>query len=147
MLIGGSPGSTAGGIKTTTIGVLVITVISVIRGREDAEAFKKRFSKELIYKAFTLFFIGGVLVMGSTMLLSYTEKGASFLSVLYETASAFGTAGLTVGLTQQLTEVGKVLIMIMMYLGRVGPLTVVLSLMKNKRNNGVRYPEGKILIG
>lgn len=147
MFIGGSPGSTAGGIKTTTIGVLVITVISVIRGREDAEAFKKRFSKELIYKAFTLFFIGGVLVMGSTMLLSYTEKGASFLSVLYETASAFGTAGLTVGLTQQLTEVGKVLIMIMMYLGRVGPLTVVLSLMKNKRNNGVRYPEGKILIG
>ena len=85
--------------------------------------------------------------MGSTMLLSYTEKGASFLSVLYETASAFGTAGLTVGLTQQLTEVGKVLIMIMMYLGRVGPLTVVLSLRKNKRNNGVRYPEGKILIG
>ena len=147
MFIGGSPGSTAGGIKTTTIGVLVITVISVIRGREDAEAFKKRFSKELIYKAFTLFFIGGVLVMGSTMLLSYTEKGASFLSVLYETASAFGTAGLTVGLTQQLTEGGKILIMIMMYLGRVGPLTVVLSLMKNKRNNGVRYPEGKILIG
>lgn len=147
MFIGGSPGSTAGGIKTTTIGVLLVTVICVIRGRDDAEAFKKRFPKELIYKAFTLFFIGGALVIGATMLLSYTEKGASFLSLLYETTSAFGTVGLTVGLTQKLTEVGKVLIMIMMYLGRVGPLTVVLSLMRNKKNNGVRYPEGKILIG
>lgn len=147
MFIGGSPGSTAGGIKTTTIGVLLVTVICVIRGRDDAEAFKKRFPKELIYKAFTLFFIGGVLVIGATMLLSYTEQGASFLSLLYETTSAFGTVGITLGLTQQLTEVGKVLIMIMMYLGRVGPLTVVLSLMKNKKNNGVRYPEGKILIG
>lgn len=147
MFIGGSPGSTAGGIKTTTIGVLIVTVICVIRGREDAEAFKKRFPKELVYKAFTLFFIGGVLVMSATMLLSYTEQGASFLSLLYETTSAFATVGLTVGLTQQLTEVGKVLIMIMMYLGRVGPLTVVLSLMRNKKNNGVKYPEGKILIG
>ena len=147
MFIGGSPGSTAGGIKTTTIGVLIVSVICVIRGREDAEAFKKRFPKELVYKAFTLFFIGGVLVMSATMLLSYTEQGASFLSLLYETTSAFATVGLTVGLTQQLTEVGKVLIMIMMYLGRVGPLTVVLSLMRNKKNNGVKYPEGKILIG
>lgn len=147
MFIGGSPGSTAGGIKTTTIGVLLVTVICVIKGRDDAEVFKKRFPKELIYKAFTLFFIGGVLVIGATMLLSYTEQGASFLSLLYETTSAFGTVGLTVGLTQQLSEVGKVLIMIMMYLGRVGPLTVVLSLMRNKKNNGVRYPEGKILIG
>ena len=147
MFIGGSPGSTAGGIKTTTIGVLLVTVICVIRGRDDAEVFKKRFPKELIYKAFTLFFIGGVLVIGATMLLSYTEQGASFLSLLYETTSAFGTVGITLGLTQQLTEIGKVLIMIMMYLGRVGPLTVVLSLMRNKKNNGVRYPEGKILIG
>ena len=147
MFIGGSPGSTAGGIKTTTIGVLLVTVICVIRGRDDAEVFKKRFPKELIYKAFTLFFIGGVLIIGATMLLSYTEQGASFLSLLYETTSAFGTVGITLGLTQQLTEIGKVLIMIMMYLGRVGPVTVVLSLMRNKKNNGVRYPEGKILIG
>lgn len=147
MFIGGSPGSTAGGIKTTTIGVLIVTVICVIKGREDAEVFKRRFSKDLIYKAFTLFFIGGSLVICATMLLSYTEQGASFLSLLYETVSAFGTVGLTLGLTQQLSEIGKVLIMTLMFLGRVGPLTVVLSLMKNKKNNGVRYPEGKILIG
>ncbi|EKY23999.1 TrkH family potassium uptake protein [Clostridium celatum] len=147
MFIGGSPGSTAGGIKTTTIGVLFITVICVIKGREDTEVFNRRFSKDLVYRAFTLFFLGAGLVITATMLLSYTEKGASFISLIFETASAFGTAGLSMGLTSELSNIGKVLIMILMYLGRVGPLTVVLSLTKKRVNSGVKYPEGKILIG
>lgn len=88
MFIGGSPGSTAGGIKTTTIGIVFITVLCVIRGREDSEVFKKRFNKDLVYRAFTLIFIGFILVVSVTMLLSYTEKGASFISLLYETVSA-----------------------------------------------------------
>ena len=147
MFIGGSPGSTAGGIKTTTIGVLFITVICVIKCREDTEVFNRRFSKDLVYRAFTLFFLGAGLVITATMLLSYTEKGASFISLIFETASAFGTAGLSMGLTSELSNIGKVLIMILMYLGRVGPLTVVLSLTKKRVNSGVKYPEGKILIG
>lgn len=147
MFIGGSPGSTAGGIKTTTIGILIVTVICVVRGREDSEVFHKRFSKDIVYKAFTLVFIGFSLVIAVTMLLSYTEKGASFISLFYETVSALGTAGLTLGLTPQLSSIGKVLIIFMMYLGRVGPLTVVLSITKKKINSGIRYPEGKILIG
>ena len=147
MFIGGSPGSTAGGIKTTTIGILIVTVICVVRGREDSEVFQRRFSKDIVYKAFTLVFIGFSLVIAVTMLLSYTEKGASFISLFYETVSALGTAGLTLGLTPQLSSIGKVLIIFMMYLGRVGPLTVVLSITKKKINSGIRYPEGKILIG
>lgn len=147
MFIGGSPGSTAGGIKTTTIGILIVTVICVIRGREDSEAFGKRFSKDLVYRAFTLLFIGVSLVIGVTMLLSYTEKGASFIALFYETVSAFGTAGLTLGLTSELSTIGRILMILMMYLGRVGPLTVVLSITKKKINSGVKYPEGKILIG
>lgn len=147
MFIGGSPGSTAGGIKTTTIGILIVTIICVIQGREDSEVFKRRFSKDLVYKAFTLIFIGISLVIVVTMLLSYTEKGASFISLFYETVSAFGTAGLTLGLTSELSSIGKVLIMFMMYLGRVGPLTVVLSITRKKINSGIKYPEGKILIG
>ncbi|MDU2121988.1 MAG: TrkH family potassium uptake protein [Clostridium celatum] len=147
MFIGGSPGSTAGGIKTTTIGILIVTIICVIQGREDAEVFKRRFSKDLVYKAFTLIFIGVSLVIVVTMLLSYTEKGASFIALFYETVSALGTAGLTLGLTSELSSVGKVLIMFMMYLGRVGPLTVVLSITRKKINSGIKYPEGKILIG
>ena len=143
MFIGGSPGSTAGGIKTTTIGILIVTIICVIQGREDSEVFKRRFSKDLVYKAFTLIFIGISLVIVVTMLLSYTEKGASFISLFYETVSAFGTAGLT----SELSGIGKVLIMFMMYLGRVGPLTVVLSITRKKINSGIKYPEGKILIG
>ena len=144
MFIGGSPGSTAGGIKTTTIGILIVTIVCVIQGREDAEVFKRRFSKDLVYKAFTLIFIGLSLVIVVTMLLSYTEKGASFISLFYETVSAFGTAGLTLGLTSELSNIGKVLIIFMMYLGRVGPLTVVLSITKKRKNSGIKYPEGKI---
>lgn len=147
MFIGGSPGSTAGGIKTTTIGVLIVTVICVIKGKEDIQAFNRRFSKDLIYKAFTLFFIGGALVVVATMILSYTELGVSFMSLIFETVSAFGTVGLSVGLTGDLSEIGKIIIMIMMYLGRVGPLTVVLALTRKKTNTGIKYPEGKILIG
>ena len=147
MFIGGSPGSTAGGIKTTTIGILIVTIVCVIKGREDAEVFKRRFSKDLVYKAFTLIFIGVSLVIVVTMLLSYTEKGASFISLFYETVSAFGTAGLTLGLTSELSSIGKVLIIFMMYLCRVGPLTVVLSITRKKINSGIKYPEGKILIG
>lgn len=147
MMIGGSPGSTAGGIKTTTVGVLILTVICVIKRREDTEVFSKKISKDLVYKAFTLFFIGSGLVIVVSLILSFTETGASFTAILYETVSAFGTAGLTIGLTPNLSVIGKVLIMLMMYIGRVGPLTVVLSLTKEKIKSGIKYPEGKILIG
>ena len=147
MMIGGSPGSTAGGIKTTTVGVLILTVICVIKRREDTEVFSKKISKDLVYKAFTLFFIGSGLVIVVSLILSFTETGVSFTAILYETVSAFGTAGLTIGLTPNLSVIGKVLIMLMKYIGRVGPLTVVLSLTKEKIKSGIKYPEGKILIG
>lgn len=147
MFIGGSPGSTAGGLKTVTFGILVLTVISVIKGREDTEVFGRRFTKEIVYKAFTLLFIGVSLVIIATMILSYTEVGASFIDLLYETTSAFGTVGLTVGLTPNLSTTGKILIMLMMYFGRVGPLTVMLALTRKRKKSGYKYPEGKILIG
>ena len=147
MVIGGSPGSTAGGLKTVTCGILVLTVISLIRGREDVECFGRRFTKELVIKAFTIVFIGLSLVIGVTMILSYTEVGASFIDLLYEASSALGTVGLTLGLTPNLSAVGKILIMIMMYLGRVGPITVMLALTRKRKKSGYKYPEGKILIG
>ncbi len=147
MFVGGSPGSTAGGLKTTTMGILLFTVICVIKGREDTEIFMKKISKDIVYKSLTLVFIGLSLIITVTMILSYTEVGASFIELLYETVSAFTTAGLTLGLTPNLSIIGKVLIIFMMYLGRVGPLTVVLALTREKRDNGIKYPEGKILIG
>lgn len=147
MLIGGSPGSTAGGLKTVTCAILVLTVISVIRGREDTEVFGRRLTKEIVYKSFIIVFIGLSLVIGVTMILSYTEVGASFIDLLYEASSALGTVGLTLGLTPSLSSLGKIFIMIMMYLGRVGPLTVMLALTRKRKKSGYKYPEGKILIG
>ncbi|WP_195264017.1 TrkH family potassium uptake protein [Clostridium sp. 1001275B_160808_H3] len=147
MFIGGSPGSTAGGLKTVTFGILVLTVICVIKGREDTEVFGRRFTKEIVYKSFTLLFIGVSLVIFATMILSYTEVGSSFIDLLYETTSAFGTVGLTLGLTPNLSSIGKILIMLMMYFGRVGPLTVMLALTRKRKKSGYKYPEGKILIG
>ena len=147
MFIGGSPGSTAGGLKTTTFGVLILTVISILKGREDTEVFERRFSKETVYKAIALFSIGMILVIIVTMVLSITESNQSFINLLYEATSAFGTVGLTTGVTQELSSIGKVVIMITMYFGRVGPLTVILALVNRRKKKGYKYPEGKILIG
>ncbi|MGG7212169.1 TrkH family potassium uptake protein [Clostridium nigeriense] len=147
MFVGGSPGSTAGGLKTVTCSILVLTVISVIKGREDTEVFGRKFTKEIVYKAFTIVFIGLSLVIIVTMILSYTEVGVSFIDLLYESVSALGTVGLTLGLTPKLSLIGKILIIFMMYLGRVGPLTVMLALTRKKKKLGYKYPEGKILIG
>ena len=147
MFIGGSPGSTAGGLKTTTFGIAVFTLISVIRGREDTEAFKRKLSKNLVYKAFALLMLGMTLVVTVTMILSITEYGISFIDLFFEATSAFGTAGLTLGITQGLTVVGKVVLIITMYCGRVGPMTVMLALMHRQNKRGFSYPEGKILIG
>lgn len=147
MFIGGSPGSTAGGIKTATFGIVVLTLISIIRGREDTEVFKKRISKELVYKAFAVLFIGfGIVVLG-TLVLAVTEPGFSLEYILYEVTSAFATVGLTLGLTPYLSIAGKFVIIITMYLGRVGPMTVVLALANRKKPSAYKFPEDKILIG
>lgn len=147
MFIGGSPGSTAGGVKTVTLSIIVLTIISVIKGREDTEVFGRRFNKGIVYKAFTIAFIGLSLVIGVTMILSCTEKGASFIELLYESVSALGTVGLTLDLTPKLTSIGKTLIILMMYFGRVGILTVMFALTRKKDKRSYKYPEGKILIG
>ena len=150
MFVGGSPGSTAGGLKTATLGILVVTLISIIKGREDVEIFKKRISKETVYKAFAIFFLSLILVITVTMLLAITQPGEPFTWMLYEATSAYGTVGLTLGLTQHLNTIGKIIIMITMYLGRVGPMTVLLALTsraQKKKKSGIKYPEDKILIG
>jgi len=146
MFIGGSPGSTAGGIKTATAGVLFVTVISVIRGRDDTELFQRRISKNTVYKAFAIIVISLGVVVTVTMILSITESTAPFEDLLYEATSAFGTVGLSLGLTQKLSSIGKIVISITMYVGRVGPLTLALAFGK-KRNASIRYPEDKILVG
>jgi trk system potassium uptake protein TrkH len=149
MFIGGSPGSTAGGIKTATLAIVIFTMVSIIRGKEETEMFKKRLPRDLVQRAFVVSTFGLVLVIIVTMLLSITEVGSgnSFEFLFYEATSAFGTVGLSLGLTPFLSIIGKLIIAFTMYLGRVGPLTVALALARNKKKNSLRYPEDKILVG
>ena len=124
MFIGGSPGSTAGGIKTATAAILALTVIAVIRGKEDPEVFERHIPKYLVYRAMAVAVISLTLVVFMTMVLSITED-ADFMTLFFETTSAFGTVGLTLNYSPQLSWIGKIIISITMFAGRVGPLTLV----------------------
>ncbi|WP_461205561.1 TrkH family potassium uptake protein [Clostridium sp. DL1XJH146] len=147
MFIGGSPGSTAGGVKTTTVGLLIMTVVSVIRNKEDTVIFNRTIKKEVIYKTLAIVFIALAVIMLDVLILSVTEKGMSFEYVVYETFSAFGTVGLSLGLTPNLSFIGKLIVAITMYIGRVGPLTLMLALSSKGKGISIKYPEGKILVG
>ncbi|MDD4503972.1 MAG: TrkH family potassium uptake protein [Clostridiaceae bacterium] len=148
MFIGGSPGSTAGGIKTATAAILVLTVIAVIKGREDPEVFERHIPKYLVYRAMAVAAIALGLVVFVTMMLSITES-ADFLTLFFETTSAFGTVGLSLNYSPNLSWIGKIIISITMFVGRVGPLTLVLAFAKRaSRNKGnLKYPEDRIMVG
>lgn len=146
MFIGASPGSTGGGIKTSTFGALVISIWSMIRGKADIEIFERRIGYEQILKALAILFMALGLVVTVSLLLSITEK-ADFLTVLFEATSAFGTVGLSMGITPELTRIGRILIILTMFLGRVGPLTLAFALSRAKRKTHLRFPEEKILVG
>ncbi len=149
MFIGGSPSSTAGGIKTTTAGVVVLSIISIIRGKGDTEAFNRRIPKDLINRGLAIVAIGMGWVLAVTMILSITEANHDFLDIFFEVVSAFGTVGLSLGITPELSLIGKVVISLTMFAGRLGALTIVFALSRKRKNNKglIRYPEGKVMVG
>jgi len=146
MFIGASPGSTGGGIKTTTFMVLIGALISMIRGKDDIVLFHYRLAKDRILKAVTLTLFALGLVIIVAMVLSTTED-CPFLAILFEATSAFGTVGLTMGITPGLTTIGKILILLTMFIGRLGPLTLAYAVGPKNDKELFRYPEGKITIG
>jgi len=146
MFIGASPGSTGGGIKTTTFAALLGAVWAMVRGKEDVVMFKHRLAQERVYKALTVTLLSLSLVMAATMVLATTEDH-HFLQILFEVTSAFGTVGLTIGLTPHLTLAGKIIIILMMFAGRMGPLTLGYALAPKPGRELYRYAEGKIIIG
>lgn len=149
MFIGGSPGSTAGGIKTTTFGVIILTIYSILKGKSDVDVFRKRIPYELIFRALAVLGISLFLVVFVTMILTLTESENSFLDLLFETTSAFATVGLTRGVTSDLSSIGRLILIFTMFTGRLGPLTLGFALAKrqDKDKGNFRYPEGKIMIG
>lgn len=146
MFIGASPGSTGGGIKTTTFTTLIGAMVAMIRGKEDIVLFHHRLAKDRIYKAITLTLFAIFLVIVVAMVLSTTEDH-QFLMILFEVTSAFGTVGLSMGLTPDLTVFGKIMIMLTMFAGRLGPITLAYALQPKPEKELYRHPEGKIIIG
>ncbi|OMD37819.1 MULTISPECIES: TrkH family potassium uptake protein [Paenibacillus] len=146
MFIGASPGSTGGGIKTTTFTMMIGAVIAMLRGREDVVLFRYRLAQERIYKALTITLLALLLIASVSMILSTTED-SNFLAILFETTSAFATVGLTMGLTPELSAIGKILLCLTMFAGRLGPLTLAYALGPKQGKPLYKYPEGKIIIG
>lgn len=146
MFIGVSPGSTGGGIKTTTFTMMLAAVIAMLRGREDIVLFRYRLAQERIYKALTITLLALLFIIMVSMVLSTTED-SDFLAILFETTSAFATVGLSMGLTPELSTIGKILICITMFAGRLGLLTLAYALGPKQGKSLYKYPEGKIIIG
>jgi trk system potassium uptake protein TrkH len=147
MFIGGSPGSTAGGIKTTTLGVMISSIIATLRGREDAEMFHHSIRPETVHRVASVILLSIGAVVAGLFLLLVTEKHLQFLPIAFETTSAFGTVGLSMGITDSLTEVGRLIITALMFVGRLGPVTIVLSAASIDARVSYRYPPGHVIVG
>ena len=146
MFIGGSPGGTAGGIKTTTAMVLLLTVIGSIRGRREAAAFGRSIPHQTVYKAAVITTIGLLSALGGFIALQLTQTLPNDMA-LFEVVSAFGTVGLSIGGTPLLDGVGKVIIMTAMFMGRVGPLTLFIFLAGRSTSSLWKLPEEEIDVG
>ena len=145
MIIGGSPTGTAGGVKTVTFAILVFCVISVAKQEESITLFKRRVPQNLLSKALAIIVINLIVLMTSVLLLLVFDHG-TFMDSCYECVSALATVGLTKGLTPNLTIAGKVIIIITMYLGRVGPISMAIGFSQKNKKKMVMYPEQDLIL-
>lgn len=150
MFIGASPGSTGGGIKTTTFLAVLLSVIATFKGNCNISCKERTIPKDIIQKAVVIIFMAMALVFCITLVLSITED-SDFMTLLFETVSAFGTVGLSLGITPELTVLGRMAIIFTMFCGRVGPLTLAFALGQKKSKAGIqgqiKYPEERVIIG
>ena len=152
MFIGASPASTGGGLKTTTFGLFFLLIVNELRGRDRVVVFRRTVSQRQINRAVVLFTLALTLIILSQVILTLLlppSEAVNAANILYEVISAFGTVGLTIGVTAELNAAGKVLMCIVMFVGRVGLLTIALGLTRRrpKGQNHLVYPEGKVMIG
>ena len=146
MLTGGAPGSTAGGMKITTAAVLFMTLFSVFRKKEDTECFGRRIEEGTVKYASAVLLMYLALSLTGGIIISSMEK-LPILTCLFETASAIGTVGLTLGITPQLGMVSRMILILLMFMGRVGGLTLVFAALSNKQRNVSRLPKERITVG
>lgn len=147
MFVGGSPGSTAGGVKTTSVVVLLFYAVAMVLNREDINLFGRRLSDEVVKKANAVVIINSTLTIMATIIIMTLQPLLNFEDVLFEVLSAIGTAGMTVGITRDLNTISRVIIMVLMYCGRLGSLSFALIFAQKKTSASVRQPQEKIIVG
>lgn len=146
MLVGGSPGSTAGGMKTTTVAVLFATALSTFRQKEDTHFFGRRIDHDVVKNAATILLMYLVLFLAGGLAISITE-GLPMITCLFETASAVGTVGLTLGITPYLGTLSRIILILLMFFGRVGGLTLVFAALSGTQKIAAKLPQEKITVG
>lgn len=146
MFVGTAPISTGGGVKVTTLALLFLVVLAQARGSEEVSAFGRRLPRQIIARAFSVLALSSLLVLVTTLTLMVSDKLA-LLPAIFEVTSAFGTVGLTLDVTPELSSFGKLLVAALMFLGRVGPITLVLALSARQRPQRYAYPQEDIAIG
>ncbi|MBI2855891.1 MAG: Trk family potassium uptake protein [Chloroflexi bacterium] len=146
MFIGGASASTAGGIKVNTLAVLLAAVLSSIGGKTHVTAFGREIPQAQVFRALTVLMLGIAMVFAVAFLLTISE-GFPFIDILFETVSAFGTVGLSTGITTELSQMGRLIIILTMFLGRIGPLTLALVLAQREEASPYRYAEERVKIG
>lgn len=147
MFVGGAPAGTAGGLKVTTMVTLILAMVANISKNRDITAFKRRIPQEIAQKALTIFFISIFWIFITLLILSITENGLGITDLLYEIISAYGTVGLTTGITSKLTDFGKLAISFTMLFGKLGPITMVYAFARRTHNKAYREAEERILVG
>lgn len=155
MFIGGSPGSAAGGIKTTTAAIIFATIVSHIKNRRDVEMFRRRVPEGTVSRAFVIlvmglvvvtFFFGLITLVDKPLLATHSPQDPA-IRLLFETVSAFGTVGLSTGITPLFNTPGKLLLIVLMLIGRLGPLTIAVALLEQRERVSYRYPKEDIMVG
>lgn len=155
MFVGASPGSTGGGIKTTTFGVLIALGASRLRSRENVNLFHRTLSRVSLYRALSVTLTAATIIGIATMFLMITEGGirpfvetpGMFVEILFEVVSAFGTVGLSLGITGNLSALGKLIIVLVMYTGRLGPMLIALAISPREKKAKYQYAEEQVMIG
>ena len=146
MFIGASPNSTAGGIKTSTLGVLFLSIKAMLLGRDEVEVYSRTIPRQTVYKAVSIVMISFILVIFFLMILLIYER-QPFLDVLFEATSAFGTVGLSTGITPKLRVVSKLIIICLMFIGRTGPFTLAVAVGEQRDKVAIVYPESRVMVG
>lgn len=148
MFIGGSPGSTAGGVKTTTLAILVQSIMSTLKGDKKVQVFDRTIPSHIVVRAIALVFISIIFTSFFIFIMMKLEPNQSFLSLFFEVISASGTVGLSLGITPFLSTAGKLAISMLMFTGRIGPLTLILAIGQQEKSIGkYDYPDGRVMIG